>query len=52
MGLARSGKAAVASLVLGGAKVLAWDDDPKRREEISGDGVEIRDLHNINFKNN
>ena len=50
MGLARSGKAAVESLVLGGARVLAWDDDPKMREEISGVGVEIRDLHDINFK--
>lgn len=50
MGLARSGKAAIESLVLGGARVLAWDDDPKKREEISGVGVEIRDLHGINFK--
>ena len=50
MGLARSGKAAVSSLVLGGARVLAWDDNPKRREEISGVGVKIRDLHDINFK--
>ena len=50
MGLARSGKAAIESLVLGGARVLAWDDDPKRREEISGVGVEIRDLHDITFK--
>ena len=39
MGLARSGKAAIESLALGGARVLAWDDDPKMREEISGVGV-------------
>ena len=50
MGLARSGKAAIESLVLGGARVLAWDDDPKRRKEISGVGVDIRDLHEINFE--
>ena len=34
MGLARSGKAAVSSLMLGGARVLAWDDNPKRRKEV------------------
>ena len=50
MGLARSGKAAIESLVLGGARVLAWDDDPKRREEVSGVGAEITDLHDINLK--
>ncbi len=50
MGLARSGKAAVSSLMLGGARVLAWDDNPKRRKEVSTNGVEVRDLHSINFE--
>ena len=34
MGLARSGKAAIESLVLGGARVLAWDDDPKSERKF------------------
>ena len=32
LGLARSGLAAIASLVAGGASVVAWDDKPAARE--------------------
>jgi UDP-N-acetylmuramoylalanine-D-glutamate ligase len=49
MGLARSGRAVISSLALGGAKVLAWDDDRRRREEIAGFSVEISNLYNVDF---
>jgi UDP-N-acetylmuramoylalanine--D-glutamate ligase len=44
MGLARSGMASVRSLVAGGARVLAWDDDSDRRDEAQGLGAEVMDL--------
>ena len=49
LGLARSGRSAISSLALGGAKVLAWDDDRRRREEIACFSVEISDLYNVDF---
>ena len=49
LGLARSGRAAISSLTLGGAKVLAWDDDRRRREEIACFSAEISDLYNVDF---
>jgi UDP-N-acetylmuramoylalanine--D-glutamate ligase len=44
MGLARSGLAAARALQRGGARVLAWDDAPARREEAAAQGVPIVDL--------
>ncbi len=37
LGLARSGRAAAASLAAGGAEVLAWDDSEKTRAAVAGD---------------
>ncbi|HUI34388.1 MAG TPA: UDP-N-acetylmuramoyl-L-alanine--D-glutamate ligase, partial [Stellaceae bacterium] len=37
LGLARSGRAAAASLAAGGAEVLAWDDSGKTRAAVAGD---------------
>jgi len=34
LGLARSGAASVSALLAGGAKVVAWDSDPTKREAI------------------
>jgi UDP-N-acetylmuramoylalanine--D-glutamate ligase len=40
-GLARSGAAAVRSLVAGGATVLAWDDKDEARAALAGDGATL-----------
>src|SRR5277367_6461047 len=37
LGLARSGRAAVAALATGGAEVLAWDDSDKTRAALAGE---------------
>src|SRR5580704_10204328 len=37
LGLARSGRAAVAALAAGGAEVLAWDDSDKTRAALAGE---------------
>ncbi len=37
LGLARSGRAAVAALKAGGAEVLAWDDSEKTRAAVAGE---------------
>lgn len=44
MGLARSGLAAAQALQKGGARVLAWDDMPAKREAASARGIPIVDL--------
>ena len=44
MGLARSGRSAVASLLAGGARVLAWDDDAGRRRQAADLGAAVVDL--------
>jgi UDP-N-acetylmuramoylalanine--D-glutamate ligase len=44
MGLARSGLVAARALQRGGARVLAWDDAPAKREEADAQGVPIVDL--------
>jgi UDP-N-acetylmuramoylalanine--D-glutamate ligase len=47
LGLARSGRAAVAALTAGGAEVLAWDDYDKAREAVDfplSDPAEWHDL--------
>jgi UDP-N-acetylmuramoylalanine--D-glutamate ligase len=43
LGLARSGRAAVAALAAGGAKVAAWDDDPAVRDRAVADGIPLTD---------
>ncbi|MEO7026844.1 MAG: UDP-N-acetylmuramoyl-L-alanine--D-glutamate ligase, partial [Caulobacteraceae bacterium] len=43
-GLARSGAPAVASLLAGGARVAAWDDDPVVRDRAARDGLPLVNL--------
>ncbi len=49
LGLARSGLAAARALQRGGARVLAWDDAPARRDEAARDGIAIADLATADF---
>lgn len=49
MGLGRSGLATARALAAGGARVLAWDDDPATRAAAETDGVPISDLGASNF---
>ena len=49
LGLARSGRAAAASLAAGGAEVLAWDDSEKTRAAVAGD-VSLRDLTTVDWR--
>ena len=44
-GLARSGISAAKALMLGGAKVVAWDDKPEAREAAAKLGLTISDLN-------
>ena len=44
MGMARSGCAAAKALAAGGARVLAWDEDPERCAAAKRCGAEVRDL--------
>jgi UDP-N-acetylmuramoylalanine--D-glutamate ligase len=44
MGLARSGLAAAEALMAGGARVLAWDDAPGRRDVARARGIPLADL--------
>ncbi|HRO10216.1 MAG TPA: UDP-N-acetylmuramoyl-L-alanine--D-glutamate ligase, partial [Amaricoccus sp.] len=44
LGLGRSGRPAIASLVAGGAEVLAWDDSPAARAAAEADGIPLADL--------
>ncbi|HEX3860715.1 MAG TPA: UDP-N-acetylmuramoyl-L-alanine--D-glutamate ligase [Stellaceae bacterium] len=48
LGLARSGRAAVAALAAGGADIVAWDDNPKARQ-TAGD-VPLVDLNTIDWQ--
>jgi UDP-N-acetylmuramoylalanine--D-glutamate ligase len=43
-GLARSGLAAARSLIAGGARVAAWDENPAAREAAAAEGLELVDL--------
>ncbi len=49
MGLARSGLAAAEALARGGARVLAWDDSPKKREAAAALGIAIADLASVDL---
>lgn len=44
MGLARSGLAAAEALQKGGARVLAWDDTPARRDAAAARAIPLADL--------
>ena len=44
MGMARSGRAAAEALAAGGARVLAWDENPDRRADGARGCVEFSDL--------
>jgi UDP-N-acetylmuramoylalanine--D-glutamate ligase len=44
MGLGRTGLSAAKSLILGGAKVVAWDDNEKTRKAAAAAGIECQDL--------
>jgi UDP-N-acetylmuramoylalanine--D-glutamate ligase len=50
LGLARSGLAAALALKQGGAKVMAWDDAPARRDEAARAGVPLADLAKADFE--
>lgn len=49
MGLARSGLASVRSLISGGARVLAWDDNVDRRVEAEALGATIMNLESADL---
>jgi UDP-N-acetylmuramoylalanine--D-glutamate ligase len=49
LGLARSGRAAAASLAAGGAEVLAWDDNEKTRSAVAGE-IPLRDPAQIDWR--
>jgi len=49
-GLARSGISCATALKLGGAEVFAWDDSDPSVEKAKGEGVDIANLHNVDFK--
>ena len=44
LGLGRSGRPAIASLLAGGAEVVAWDDNPAARAAAEADGIPLADL--------
>ena len=44
LGLARSGRPAIAALGAGGAEVVAWDDKPAAREAAEAEGIRLADL--------
>jgi UDP-N-acetylmuramoylalanine--D-glutamate ligase len=49
LGLARSGRAAVAALMAGGADVLAWDDSEKTRSGIAAE-LPLHDLAKFDWR--
>lgn len=50
-GLGRSGIATCAALQAGGAKVVAFDDQAAGCAAARARGFEVRDLHDIDWKN-
>jgi UDP-N-acetylmuramoylalanine--D-glutamate ligase len=44
LGLGKSGLVAAQALTAGGAKVMAWDDDARKRDAAAAQGVRIVDL--------
>ncbi len=49
-GLARSGISCALGLMVGGAKVFAWDDSEPSVEKAKSEGVSITNLHTVDFK--
>jgi UDP-N-acetylmuramoylalanine--D-glutamate ligase len=49
-GLARSGISCALALQAGGATVFAWDDSDPAQEKARADGVNVSNLHNVDFK--
>jgi UDP-N-acetylmuramoylalanine--D-glutamate ligase len=49
-GLARSGISCALALRAGGATVFAWDDADPAQEKARADGVNVANLHNVDFK--
>ncbi len=49
-GLARSGIACAKGLMLGGARVFAWDDSDPSVDKARQDGIAITNLHDVDFK--
>jgi UDP-N-acetylmuramoylalanine--D-glutamate ligase len=49
MGLARSGLAAAEALQKGGARVLAWDDTPAKRDAAAARGIPLADLTSVDL---
>jgi UDP-N-acetylmuramoylalanine--D-glutamate ligase len=50
-GLARSGISCALALQEGGATVFAWDDSEPAQEKARNDGVNVTNLHTVDFKN-
>ncbi len=48
-GLARSGISCATALRLGGAEIFAWDDSTPAIDKAKSNGVNITDLHNLDF---
>ncbi|TWH01036.1 UDP-N-acetylmuramoylalanine--D-glutamate ligase [Mesorhizobium sp. J18] len=48
-GLGGSGTATAQALIAGGASVTAWDDNPDSVEKARGEGIEVRDLHQVDW---
>jgi UDP-N-acetylmuramoylalanine--D-glutamate ligase len=49
LGLAKSGRAAAQSLAAGGARVLAWDDNPAARDAVAS-GIPLHDLAAVDWR--
>jgi UDP-N-acetylmuramoylalanine--D-glutamate ligase len=49
-GLARSGIACALALQAGGANVFAWDDSDPSQQKARDDGVNVVNLHTVDFK--
>ena len=49
LGLGRSGVATARALAAGGARVLAWDDDPARRRAAEVRALAPTDLGDVDF---
>ncbi len=50
-GLARSGISCALALQEGGATVFAWDDSEPAQDKARNDGVNVTNLHTVDFKN-
>ena len=50
LGLGKSGLSAARALAAGGAKVRAWDDDPKRREAAAAKGLVLEDPYAMEWR--